>query len=302
MVRPIESEEMPTPKYVSYVITSMCVADCEICLTPTTDLRGLEDLSTSDAKRVIDKVIECGAEMISFAGREPFRRKDIWELIEYVKRNKLGLNLESTSVTLKEEDIERLLDLEVDWLSLTADTLDGNLARKMKRPYVSREHLQMLCYKFSQRERSHLKVSSVVSQKTLGEMEEVGECLAGCPPEIWKLRQFTIRGGGEKERVRRRYDIPTDTFRRLHRELTDWFPEIYLADSEKNDYTGTLIMITPKGELILPYAKDNIFVGQLIEDNLHLKDVWVSRFPEEKKQMHVLNYHKSYIVPVERRC
>ena len=160
----------------------------------------------------------------------------------------------------------------------------------------------MLCDKFAQRKKSHLKVSSVVSRYTLNEMERVGHCLRRCPPEVWKLRQFTIRGDGSTDSVRTRYDVPTIIFQNLYSMLKSQFPEIYITCSEKDDYTGALIMITPKGEVILPYGKDNVFVGHIITDDLQLRAIWTNRFSEENKKRHMANYHKSYIVPIHPKC
>ena len=155
--------------------------------------------------------------------------------------------------------------------------------------------------KFAEKKKSHLKVSSVVSKYTLDEMEKVGHCLRECPPEVWKLRQFTIRGDGSKDSVRTRYDVSTLIFQMLYSQLKSQFPEIYITCSEKDDYTGALIIITPKGEVILPYGKENVFVGHLIRDNLQLRYICTHQFPEEKKKMHMANYDKSYVVPINRK-
>ncbi len=46
----IEKYSLLNPSYLSYVITSRCIANCDICLTPTNDPKGKKDLITDEAK------------------------------------------------------------------------------------------------------------------------------------------------------------------------------------------------------------------------------------------------------------
>jgi MoaA/NifB/PqqE/SkfB family radical SAM enzyme len=72
---------------MSIVVTSKCVANCEVCITKI----DFPDLPTSKAKKIIKKMADNNVELISFSGREPFLRKDIFELISYTKN--LGASL-----------------------------------------------------------------------------------------------------------------------------------------------------------------------------------------------------------------
>jgi radical SAM protein with 4Fe4S-binding SPASM domain len=49
------------------------------------------EVSTDDAKKIVDEVYEFGASFFGITGGEPFLRKDLFEIIEYAK--KAGLNV-----------------------------------------------------------------------------------------------------------------------------------------------------------------------------------------------------------------
>ena len=287
------------PKYVSYVITSRCVANCDICLTPSSDPEGKFDLNTEEAKEVLKTIKNLGTEMVSFAGREPFLRKDIWELIDYAKNIGLKLNIESTALTLNKKDIDKLIQYKVDWLSMTVDSLNHKLSSTMRRPFVSKEKLELLCSKFGASKNSHLKVSTVISKITRDQVNQIGEVLSKKPPEVWKLRQFTLRGKGNRKHIIAAYDISSKDFDNIYALLCRAFPKLYITISRKDDYIGALLMITPRGKVTIPMGKESKVIGNLLKDKISLKKVWAEEYDESMKKLHKRNYYISYIKPLE---
>jgi len=84
------------PDLICYLVTSKCLAECDICISGVY----VPDLPTEKAKEVISRIVKSGAKIVSFAGREPFLRKDIFELIEHTKGLAVRLNIETTGATL----------------------------------------------------------------------------------------------------------------------------------------------------------------------------------------------------------
>ncbi len=88
---------------------NFCNLTCTHCLvssSPSAD-RGLP---TERLKNVIDQATECGVERFYFTGGEPFARTDIFELIDYVTRQKNAELIILTNATLFQG--ERLKKLE----------------------------------------------------------------------------------------------------------------------------------------------------------------------------------------------
>ena len=68
-----------------FEVTNKCNLRCKHCYNIKYLEGAAQDLTTEEAKIVIDKAIKLGCEDIGFSGGEPFARHDIIELIEYVK-------------------------------------------------------------------------------------------------------------------------------------------------------------------------------------------------------------------------
>ena len=63
-------KENSFPDLVSYLVTSKCVANCDICISGDNST----DLNTEMSKKVISEISKPEVKIISFAGREPFGR------------------------------------------------------------------------------------------------------------------------------------------------------------------------------------------------------------------------------------
>ncbi len=283
------------PLYVSYVISRDCVANCVFCITPKET--NVPNVDTASAKIIVDKCVAANVRMISFAGREPFLRKDIWDIIEYTKSKNVKLNIETTATTLTNSDIDRLVNLQVDWLSLSIDSLQKDDTKSMGRPFVSKNLLNTLCDKFRKSSTCSLKVNTVVSRQNMNEITRIGELLNNNPPTVWKLRQYTMRGAGLLPEVAEKYNISTDLFSNLVDCVKKAFNNIFIEDCSNIQYKGTLIMIKPNGDLVVPYNNKESKRGNLLNDSCEINDVW--RDGMLNKELHRKNYYEIYIRPLE---
>lgn len=283
------------PLYVSYVISRDCVANCVFCITPKE--ANVPEVDTASAKTIIDKCIASNVCMISLAGREPFLRKDIWEIIEYIKSKSVKLNIETTATTLTNNDIDRLIDLQVDWLSMSIDGLQKDDTKTMGRPFVSRDLLYTLCDKFRKSSICSLKVNTVVSRQNMNEITNIGKLINTNPPTVWKLRQYTMRGAGLLAEVAEKYYITTDLFSSLVDCVKRTFDNIFIEDCTNTQYKGTLIMIKPNGDLIVPYNEKEFHRGNLLENTCEIIDVWRDGLMD--RELHKKNYYETYIRPLQ---
>lgn len=123
---------MPTlpPVLVSFSVTRQCNLRCRHCYSESTETSHPDELTTSEAKRVIAEIAEAGARLLIFDGGEPLLRPDIYELIRHARdvglRPLMGTN--ATLITpavaqeLKEAGI-RTLAISID--GADAETHDG---------------------------------------------------------------------------------------------------------------------------------------------------------------------------------
>ena len=123
------------PKYVQWVITDQCQFACSHC-----EIRGRKDkpkeLSTEQAKRVIDELSEMGCEFLNLTGGEPMLRKDLFEIARYAKEKGLKLGL-TTNGEATEKQLTALAEVKFDSVVITMDAYGEtqDKIRKSKNAY-----------------------------------------------------------------------------------------------------------------------------------------------------------------------
>jgi len=119
----------PLPPLVIYVTTLRCNLRCKMChlygeygIPPNT--RG--ELSLLEAKRMIDNIKTSYRHLpylpfIGMSGGEPFLRKDIFEIAEYMKKSGFRFSFTTNLSTLNNKQIERLIQVKPADLRVSLD-------------------------------------------------------------------------------------------------------------------------------------------------------------------------------------
>ncbi|OKY77997.1 MAG: Radical SAM superfamily enzyme [Candidatus Methanohalarchaeum thermophilum] len=110
--RPLESLMLLT--------TNRCQCDCNHCIVH--GMEGENELTTAEMKEIIDEAIDLGAYHISFEGGEPTLRDDIFELIDYVDKDKASTHLISNGYKLDRDFIDRLNEKNLNCLHVSLDS------------------------------------------------------------------------------------------------------------------------------------------------------------------------------------
>ncbi|MDR1489873.1 MAG: heme b synthase [Desulfovibrio sp.] len=78
-----ESPQVPPLRLIAWEVTRSCNLACRHCRAEAHPRPYPGELSTSEAKALIDSFPECGRPIIIFTGGEPLLRKDVFELAEH---------------------------------------------------------------------------------------------------------------------------------------------------------------------------------------------------------------------------
>ncbi len=109
---------------VFWNITYQCNLKCAHCYINALPMRSLRELSTDEARRVSEELVELGIPLVIFSGGEPLVRKDFWEIIEPMagkSRPKLSL---STNGTLITKDVaEKLASYGFMYVGISIDSV-----------------------------------------------------------------------------------------------------------------------------------------------------------------------------------
>ena len=126
------------PSHVDIELSSLCNLNCPMCYTTTDEFKNKINQKSMDMelfKKIIDECKQYNLYSIrlSFRG-EAFLNKNIFEMIKYAKNN--GIKEVSTLTHggfLDEEKFEKLIDLKLDWLTISFDGI-GETYEKIRYP------------------------------------------------------------------------------------------------------------------------------------------------------------------------
>lgn len=112
----------PSPIAMTFAVTYACPCHCVHC-SAGNHLRGdVAELSTVEAKRVIDEAQELGVTIIAFTGGEPLVRQDLCELIAHVNPDKAMPILFTNGLLLTDENVEKLAEAGLYTLFVSLDS------------------------------------------------------------------------------------------------------------------------------------------------------------------------------------
>ena len=110
------------PVAMTFAVTYKCQCNCRHCSAGRHLRNDLPDLSTKEAKALIDQSQNLGVSIIAFTGGEPLLRDDIYELISYVDKRKAIPILFTNGLLLSEENIEKLVNAGLYSLFVSIDS------------------------------------------------------------------------------------------------------------------------------------------------------------------------------------
>jgi MoaA/NifB/PqqE/SkfB family radical SAM enzyme len=110
------------PKTITLTLTSRCNLRCIMC--DHWRNKNIEELSSDEWKRIIDQLERMKIKEVDVSGGEPFVRKDIWEILEYLASKKISVNITTNFTLLTEEDIKRLFETSVSRLQISLDGIE----------------------------------------------------------------------------------------------------------------------------------------------------------------------------------
>ena len=119
----IKSQLMPYPFPVAmtFAVTYRCQCNCVHCSAGKHLKENMKELSTEEAKKLIDDAQKLGVTIIAFTGGEPLVREDIFELISHVDKRKAMPVMFTNGQFLTDGNVEKLTEAGLYSLFLSID-------------------------------------------------------------------------------------------------------------------------------------------------------------------------------------
>ncbi|NIO22693.1 MAG: radical SAM protein [Candidatus Aenigmarchaeota archaeon] len=109
-----------SPFLVVWNFTHACNLRCKHCYQ---DAEGFaeDELTTEDAKRVVDEFHESGVVAIAFSGGEPLIRPDFFEIAEYAVRKGFYLSVATNGTLLTDKMVKKIKDSGIEYVEISLD-------------------------------------------------------------------------------------------------------------------------------------------------------------------------------------
>jgi radical SAM protein len=114
------------PFIVIWETTQACDLACVHCRACAQPVRSALELSTAEARRLIDEVAALAAPVFVLTGGDPLKRPDIYELVEYASSRGVRISLTPSATPLLTR--EAIVELQKRGLARLAISLDGPTA------------------------------------------------------------------------------------------------------------------------------------------------------------------------------
>jgi len=108
------------PFLVVWNYTGACNLRCKHCYEDAGEGRTSDELTTEEAKRVIDEFEEAGVVAIAFSGGEPLIRSDIWEVAGYAKQKGFYVSVATNGTLITPEVAQRMKEV-FDYVEISLD-------------------------------------------------------------------------------------------------------------------------------------------------------------------------------------
>lgn len=112
------------PFLVVWNYTKLCNLRCEHCYESAGPKAMEDELTTEEAKNVIDEFEEAGVVAIAFSGGEPLMRKDIFEIAGYAKARGFYTSV-ATNGTLITPDLAKKMKEVFDYVEISLDGFEA---------------------------------------------------------------------------------------------------------------------------------------------------------------------------------
>ena len=195
-----------------------CNSRCKMCDLSLRSSKG--EMNLAEFKRIVDQVKELGGSVFSFLGGEPFVRKDMLEMIRYVKSRKLITQVTTNAIALADKELARkLIETDVDILTFSLDCMDPvtyktirgvdqfkNAIRGIKNMVYYRNHLK---------KNTRLNVNLVILDENIDNIMKIIRFIKGLGIDLITPYPVTELGALKNEQSSKFNTKLVELFRRL---------------------------------------------------------------------------------------
>ena len=109
------------PRILAWETTAACNLKCKHCRGSSTENSAEDELTTAEAKQMLDEIRKTGTPIIILSGGEPLMRPDIFEIARYGTDLGFRMTLATNGTPVTEEIAEKIKDAGIQRVSISLD-------------------------------------------------------------------------------------------------------------------------------------------------------------------------------------
>lgn len=183
-------------KKVFLDITNKCNIKCEHCFTNAEGNSDMDEMNTSEIKKLFDQLAEFKVERVALGGGEPLVRNDIYEVIRYGTDLGIRIHMSSNGLMLTQNTIEKLKQSGLDSVQISIDSKNEQTHDTLRRcPGLFKKCLEAVGN--VRKAGIPLIISTTITKLNIEELEDTIEMVRGLGVKMHRLIRFVPVGRGE---------------------------------------------------------------------------------------------------------
>ena len=161
---------LDAPICLTWELTYACNLQCVHCLS-SSGQRDPRELTTAEAKQVLDELRDLQVFYINIGGGEPMVRRDFFELLEYSIANGIGVKFSTNGAFIDAEKARRLAEMDYLDIQISLDGIDA-LTNDAVRGPGSYEMARRAMDNLAAANFGPFKISVVVTRHNVDQLDE----------------------------------------------------------------------------------------------------------------------------------
>lgn len=196
MVKPRDKNFNKNTQIVMWELTRACQLHCVHCRAKAQTRRDPDELTTDQAKRVIDQIAEMDHPLIVFTGGDPLERPDLFDLIDYAVAKGHRVSL-ATSVTpnLTRSVIQRAVASGVSQFAVSLDGATSQTHDRFRSVHGSFKQTMSALQNLQESDLS-VQINTTVTAWNETELEGIADIAEQYQINLWSLFFLIPTGRG----------------------------------------------------------------------------------------------------------
>ena len=225
----LENDYLRSPLFVWWDVTYTCNLKCKQCYSNSGQTQN-SDLSTAEAKDLIDQLAEAGVFYIYFLGGEPFMRKDFLELVEYTVSRDMGVMINTNGWFVDADIASRLKKAGVFHVRVSVDGATANTHDSIRGGKGSFDRAIQAVECLKKADIPFVSIAPTVMRENVSEISSLIDLAATLEVSEIQLVQMTDTGRGQKENIITHDDVLM--LKTIVDEKKQRYPQMRISASE----------------------------------------------------------------------